>query len=187
MDRAGARALRWLTESRTSAATGCLAGDAMACRRALGLEDAKNPLTARYTAGDIRRLLSDFRYGDARLQACFAGDDGSCLRFAEASRFSGLAVIPASTDARNSLLRYVRAVRGADAVGRIFTGPPALMGARLARATGMRADSLVLGWRAWVLSRGRPGRVHTPVSEALTALVSAGLLVLLATRRTRWA
>ena len=186
MDRGGERALRWLTESQTSAGSLCLAGDPAGCRRALGLEDAKNPLAARYTAGDIRHLLQEQRYGSARLQACFAGYDGSCLRFAEESRYSGLSPIPASEAVRTSVLRYVRATRGAEAVGRIFAGPPALMGARFARATGLSLDSLVLGWRVWILSRGRPGRVRTPVGEALAALTFSGVLVLLATRRTRW-
>jgi len=186
MDRDGERALRWLTESQTSTGSLCLAGDPAACRRALGLEDARNPLAARYTAGDIRRLLQESRYGSARLQACIAGDDGSCLRFAEENRYTGLSPIPAPEAARTSMLRYVRATRGAEAVGRVFAGPPALMGARFARATGLSPDSLVLGWRSWVLSRGRLGRVRTPVGEALAALVFSGVLVLLATRRTRW-
>jgi len=186
MDRGGERALRWLTESQTSAGSLCLAGDPAGCRRALGLEDAKNPLAARYTAGDIRHMLQEQRYGSARLQACFAGDDGSCLRFAEESRYAGLSPIPASEAVRTSVLRYVRATRGVDAVGRVFAGAPALMGARFARATGQGLDSLVLGWRAWVLSRGRPGRVRTPVGEALAALTFSGVLILLATRRTRW-
>jgi hypothetical protein len=187
MAQGGARALRWLAEAQTSAGSECLAGDASGCRRWLGLDDARQPFAARYSADDIRRLLGEYRYGGARLQACIAGDDGSCLRYVEEDRATGLSPIPAGEDVRNSLLHYVRLMRGAEAVGRVFAGPPALVGARFARATGLPTDSLVLGWRAWVLSRGRPGRVGTPAAEAIAALCFAGLLAGLATRRPRWA
>jgi hypothetical protein len=186
LNREGARATRWLVEERTTSGTRCLAGEAGGCRRWLGLDDAAQPLSARYSTADIRRLLATYRYSNARLQACMGGDDGSCYKLVEENLTVGINPIPAPDDARNSLLHYVRATRGAEALQRVFEDRQGLMGARFARATGQSVDSLVLGWRAWVLSRGRPERVRTPVGEAVTALLSAGLLTFLATRRQRW-
>jgi hypothetical protein len=93
--------------------------------------------------------------------------------------------IPAGPALRSSLLAYVRALPGDLLVPALadHSGP---VGERLRRTAGVTEDSLVRGWRIWLLTGGGQRLVTAGVRDALPALVLSGLLLLSATRGGRW-
>ncbi len=178
-------AVRSLAAGETRAAVDCLGGRPAACRLWLGLDRDADPYAVRYTAEDIRaflRRLPYFSYG-SDWSRCRDGADDACLRFA---RTSAMPATPAGPLGARSLLRAVRAVHGADAVGRAFSDTSGSIGERLARSAGISEDSLVVEWRAWLLTGGAKSTVTASGRDAVPVLVFGGLLLLAAARSGRW-
>jgi len=191
LDEEGESAIYHLASEATSA-TGkeCLAGTVRSCRYWLGVDADSVPYDVRYHPDELRSAVS-VRWADylgPEMNPCRQGDDAACGRLFRGIRegWRPLALIPAPSEARASLIRSVRAIHGADALRRAFADTAGSVGERLARASGMSEDSLTAQWRMWVLSRGRPERVTAGTGEAFSAIAFTAILLGLALRSGRW-
>jgi hypothetical protein len=164
----------------------CLSGRAAGCRRYLGLDADAHPYEARFTPGEVRALVANYYGGYPGIVPCRTGDDAACLRVIERFDFSGTGAVPASGDTRAGLLAAVAATHGSGAVQAALADRQGSVGERLARASGTSVDSLVLEWRAWALSGGRPRHVQAGPGDLAPALAAVALLLFLATRSGRW-
>ena len=178
-------AYRALTESPWSVGARCVAGESAGCRLWLGLDRDSAPYTARYAASELRSYFTTgspwwWVRRSERGVACTNGEDAACVEFAAHEQRPE--PVPAEAAARGSLLRSVHALHGPAAVARALADSAGSLGDRLARAVGIREDSLVLEWRYWVLTRGGRPRDRSFASEAAPVLLAAGLLLFVATR-----
>jgi hypothetical protein len=182
----GPGATRALMRGDTYAGATCLAGSVAACRLWLGLDADANPYLVRYRPEELRQLVHGRWFPDDRANElahqCTTGSDAACLQIAS---LGYLPSIPAGQDLRSSLLGYVRA-RPANLLVAALAGHSGSVGERLARAAGTTEDSLVAGWRIWLLTGGGQRRVTAGVRDALPVLVLSGLLLLAATKSGRW-
>ncbi len=178
-------AVRELAAGNSRAGTECLGGRAAACRAWLGLDRDASPFTARYTVAEIRDIVSHrmIEYLDPTAQQCVRGSDDACLRYA---RSGGIARVPAGMTSTRSVLRSLRVLHGADALRRALADTSGAIGQRLARAAGIGEDSLVLEWRAWLLTGGGRRSVSASLPDALPVVFFGSLLVLAAARSGRW-
>jgi hypothetical protein len=193
MNREGAAGAQELMAGETEAGARCLEGDALPCRRWLGLDRDPAPFATRYRPVEIRRILVKRTLGwgaggwSGLASECAAGSDLACLQVAEHGGWAGwLSPIPASPTPRGTLVREVRALHGAEAIRRALTDSTGSVGERLARAAGISEDSLVVEWRSWLLTGGGNPKVAAGARDALPALVFAGLLLFAAARSGRW-
>jgi hypothetical protein len=176
--------LRALAESQHASGQGCIAGNAAACRRWLGLDAVAQPFRERYTPADIRRIARGNHYrSDSDWQRCDQGDDAACYRFVESNEV--IDPIPAGSEMRASLVRALRALHGGPALQAALRDTTGSVGERFARAAGLSEDAFVLEWRAWVLSRGRPERVTAGAGDAGAVLATVAAVLALAMRRGR--
>jgi len=168
------------------AGAGCLAGSASACRHWLGLDREPDPYAARFLPAELRGYYERdwWSRGQSRSRACLAGSDVACVAFA---RESGRPpVVAAGNAARRSVLRAVREIHGPQAIARALADTSGSLGERLARASGVPEDSVVMQWRRWSLGQGRPTGSRLGGREALPALLFAGLLLFAASGSGRW-
>ncbi|MGD0991148.1 MAG: hypothetical protein ABR998_01585 [Gemmatimonadales bacterium] len=178
-------AVRELAAGDTRAGTECLGGRAAACRSWLGFDREASPYTARYTAAEIRNIVSHrmVEYLNASAQQCVRGSDDACLRYAQTG---GVAPVPAGLASVRSVLRAIRVLHGAEALRRALADTSGAIGDRLARAAGIGEDSLVTEWRAWLLTGGGRPRVSASARDAMPVLLFGGLLLFAAARSGRW-
>jgi hypothetical protein len=95
------------------------------------------------------------------------------------------APVPADGFARRSLLRAIHDIYGAPALAAALADTAGAIGTRLARATRVSEDTLVLAWRRRVLGLAAFGS-RAGAREAMPALLFAGLLLLAAAGSGRW-
>ncbi len=177
---------RELTMPRFAAGEACLAGRPIGCRRYLGLDDDLRPYAVRFTPAERREFAGNMHGSFPGVATCRNGDDGACLALLERYPFTGLGGIPSSADTRAGLLAAVAAMHGPAAVRAALADRQGSVGERLSRAAGVGVDSLVLEWRAWALSGGRPHHVQAGIGDLAAALVAVSILTFLATRSRRW-
>jgi hypothetical protein len=165
---------------------GCLSGKAASCRLWFGLDDDADPYAARYGAADLRALFQQtwLAHNHPNGRACLAGSDSGCVAFA--GEVGQPDSVPADGGARRSLLRAVHDLHGAPALAAALADTAGSIGQRLARATGVSEDSLVLEWRRLVLGQGGALQSRAGGKEAVPALLFAGLLLLAAAGSGRW-
>jgi hypothetical protein len=184
--RDGPGAARDLMRGDTYAGAECLAGSVAACRLWLGLDGAANPYLVRYRPEELRQLVHGRWFPDGRANElahqCTTGSDAACLQVAS---LGYLPSIPAGPALRSSLLRYVRALPG-DLLLPALADHRGSVGERLARAAGVGEDSLIRGWRIWLLTGGGQRPVTAGVRDALPVLLLSALLLLAAARSGRW-
>jgi hypothetical protein len=169
----------------------CLTGEAAACRQALTLDSADDPARAWYGPDGRRHLVvADFAGAFDRgarqreWRACRDGSDSTCLELLQ-SLPPGSVPNPLDYASRLSFLEFARQVGGPETFQRLFATPSGPMGARLAAATRVSADSLVLRWRTAVLA-ARPRSVSLPPWEAWLALGWVGVFATCGLRSSRW-
>jgi len=165
---------------------GCLSGKAASCRLWFGLDDDADPYTSRYGAADLRATLQNVWLVNRSVngRACSAGSDPGCVAFAR--EIGQPLPVPADGGARRSLLRAVHDLHGAPALAAALADTTGSIGRRLARATGVGEDTLVLEWRRLVLGQGGALQSRAGGKEAIPALLFAGLLLLAAAGSGRW-
>jgi len=185
-DRAAEWGGRELTAPGFRAGDECLSGRPSGCRRFLGLDADAHPYAARFSPSEIRALLANYYGGYPGIVPCRLGDDAACLNVIERYDFSGTGAIPAGGDTRAGLLAAVAAMHGPRAVQSALADRQGSVGDRLARAAGISVDSLVLEWRAWALSGGRPRHVQAGLGDLVPAIAAVALLLFLASRSGRW-
>jgi hypothetical protein len=178
------------------AARACLAGEPVPCLAAFGLNAPDAPLTDRYTPEERRFLVlqNGARLGRVRaaeLRACAGGGLAECdlalagylERYPTAQ--NRLWSVPFGPEVRSSLLWYALVRGGEGAWGRLLAHRGEAPLAALEAASGLDADELVLGWRAWLLA-SRPVQHAGLGMQALTGGMWILLLIALAARSTRW-
>jgi len=165
---------------------GCLSGKASSCRLWFGLDDDADPYGSRYGAADLRALYQNMwlHNNHRNGRACLAGSDSACVAFAR--EIGQPLPVPADGGARRSLVRAVHDLRGAPALAAALADTTGSIGQRLARATGVSEDSLVLEWRRLVLGQGSALQSRAGGKEAVPALLFAGVLLLAAAGSGRW-
>jgi len=183
---AAERGGRELTAPRFTVADRCLSGEARGCRLFLGVDADAHPYRDRFTPAERRSMLEGYYGGYPGVVACRNGDDAACVRALENAPYTGTGGIPAGGDTRAGLLAALAALHGPVAVQVALADRQGSVGERLARAAGVSEDSLMLEWRAWALSGGRPYHVRAGFGDLAAALVAVSLLVFLATRSGRW-
>lgn len=187
--RDGEQARRELLGGDVRVGARCLEGDVAQCRLWLGLDREARPFRVRYAPGELRRLISggtwwEYESSGQPARDCVHGSDEACIRFVESGRF--VDSIPAGALARGSLLRAVRALHGATALGSALADTAGSVGARLTRASGVSEDSLVAEWRAWLLTGGGGRRVTADVGDGVPVVIFGVLLLFAAARSGRW-
>jgi hypothetical protein len=186
-DRENAWAAFWaLTRSPWAVSASCLAGAPAGCRLWLGVDRDTAPYEARFSAGELRQTIVEaVRWSAERVESgrsCLDGADAACYAFVRETRFAS--AYPADETGRRSVIRAVQVLHGAGAVARALADTAGGIGERLARASGIGEDSLMLEWRYWVLTRGGRPADRNLLADAGPALLLAGLL-LAAARRSR--
>jgi len=164
----------------------CLSGSTAGCRRFLGLDGDEHPYAVRFTPSEVRHLLANYYGGYQGAAACRTGDDAACLQLIERYDFTGTGAVPASGDTRAGLLAAVVALHGPRAAQAALMDVRGPVGERLARATGISEDSLMLEWRAWALSAGHQRHTQAGFTDLLPVVGAVALLLYLSTRSGRW-
>jgi len=187
VQRDGPGAVRDLMMAGVSTGADCLGGDIRGCRLWLGLDADPNPYQVRYRRDDLRRALAarSFAWGNtvALARQCLEGLVAACTR---AASLGLLPAVPAGPSARGSVLAFIRARGGPDAVTRALRDSSGAIGDRLARTLRLPEDSLVGEWRIWVLTGGGRRRVTANLRDALPVVFFGALLLWAATRSGRW-
>lgn len=173
-----------LARSSWAVSARCLAGDAAGCRLWLGVDRDSAPYEARYTAAELRESMSQgakwLAERSASGRSCLGGMNAACYAFARETGYTK--PFPADDAGRRSLIRAVWALHGAVAVAGALADTAGGIGTRLARASGVGEDSLMLEWRYWVLTRGGRPSVRGLLADAAPAVLLAGLLLAAAWR-----
>jgi hypothetical protein len=176
-----------MTDEHWSRGRGCLAARAEDCAAYLGLDRSDDPLRRRFTPEDLRAEFETWPYyGPAQdlWNSCRNGDDEAC--YAMWPRLQSWRTEPAPVQSKHSVLFFVRAAYGKDALRRLLsdtTGSPA---ERFERVLGKTPEALAGEWRSWVLSSSGRTPVRAGFKEAVATVVAAGLMLALAARSGRW-
>jgi hypothetical protein len=175
-----------LTRSPWSVSASCLAALPAGCRLWLGVDRDQAPYEARYTGVELRRtILEGAKWYAERSESgrsCLDGADAACYTFARDLRWAS--PFPADDPGRRSLIRAVHDLHGPGAVAQALADTAGAIGERLARASGVGEDSLMMEWRYWVLTRGGRPSERNVLADAAPAVLLAGLLLAVA-RRSR--
>jgi hypothetical protein len=176
-----------LTRSPLSTPGRCAAGEVEGCRLWLGIDRDTQPFAERFTAADLRNRLREGSLSDASGtsetgHACLEGVDAACVAYFQSHRISD---IPAPEASRRGFLRMYRSAFGANAIERAVADSTGSIAERLARAAGVREDSLVMRWRYWALTRGGQPRDRSTAADAVPGLALAAVLLALVVRGRR--
>ncbi len=173
--------------------SGCMLGNLVECRKALGLTPTDDYLTAWYTADDRRTLvLQRERPSDrlspiqaARYDECVDNsDDESCATFLRAQARFQRTRPPLSATVRSSLVRHALEVGGSGSYRRLFYAKGSIAD-QLTAAAGMPADALLRSWRTMLFEvAGTPTSVTFPLW--LSAILWLAVFSAMALRSTRW-
>ncbi len=168
-------------------ARACFRGSVQDCRAALGIS-GDDPVLEWLDAADRRHYVdASLKYlpiPQARYDRCAGGDDDECvalMRLAPNQRPSP----PLSVMARLLLLAFALDAGGPNAFPRLLEHSGRPMDARLAAASGLPVDSLVVRWRNNVLAT-HPNTVAADARAAWGAVVWSVLFAIAALRSTRW-
>ncbi len=165
----------------------CLAGEASGCRLWLGLDADSAPFRSRYTAAELRSTIARGYGRSADVARCAQGDDEACVQVAGSRlNYSGVDEFPATVNARLSIVAGLRDLHGPEAMRRALADTTGSIGERLARASGVGLDELVLDWRRWLLAGGRAQHVQAGAGDLLAALAAIAVFLFLSTRSGRW-
>ncbi len=173
--------------------SGCMLGNLVECRKALGMTPTDDYLNTWYTASDRRALVLErprpsdrlFPIQAARYDECVEnGDDESCATFLRAqARFQSTRP-PLSATVRSSLVRHALEVGGSGSYRRLFYAKGAIAD-QLAAAAGMPTDALLRSWRTMLFEvSGTPTSVTFPLG--LSAILWLAVFGAMALRSTRW-
>ncbi len=187
------RAYTELVTAPFTSTSGCMLGNLVECRKALGMTPTDDYLNTWYTADDRRALVLErerpsdrlFPTQAARYDGCVdGGDNESCATFLRAGvRFQGTRP-PLSATVRSSLVRHALDVGGSGSYRRLFYARDAVED-QLAAAAGIPADSLLRSWRTMLFeASGTPTSVTFPLG--LTAILWLAVFSAMALRSTRW-
>ena len=187
------RAYTELVTAPFTSTSGCMLGNLVECRKALGMTPTDDYLTTWYTADDRRTLVlgrerpSDrlFPTQAARYDECVDGrDNESCATFLRAGVRFQTTRPPLSTTVRSSLVRHALDVGGTGSYRRLFYAKGAIAD-QLAAAAGIPADSLLRSWRTMLFEvSGTPTAVTFPLG--LSAILWLAVFGAMALRSTRW-
>lgn len=177
-----------LVSARTAVASRCYQGDLEACKRALLIERASDPVMDWHDSTTRRQVIRRNgalarRIDVAATEQCEAGSDSSCvslLREFPENRFRE----PAAGALRSAMLRHAVAVGGDGAIERLLTAPPE-PAARLALAAGMPIDTLLHGWQQRIHDTHAPSE-DLSLGITIMALAWATGLGALSLRSSRW-
>jgi hypothetical protein len=187
MPRDGEAARRELLTVGVRVGERCLEGEVAGCRLWLGLDADPRPYRDRYRPAELRRILERrqaYRTPGSAVHQCLEGLDGACVQAAEQGGI--LPSVPAGFAARVSLIHAVGVLYGTEALRAALADSSGAIGERLARAARVGEDSLVGGWRTWLLTGGGHPRVTADVADGAPVLVFSALLLLAAARSGRW-
>lgn len=183
------RAYRSLLRTASAAVTDCYDGALDRCWDALGLDHQDEWATAWYHPSERRLLAGRLARAtnppaEGILSGCLDdGNDEACTALL-VDRGAG-AFIPLPPGARMTLVAHALSLGGPEGYTRLVAENEAPIKDRLARASGVSADSLIGSWRAAAL-QARPD-VHDDTKKSrwsvlMWFLVLAGI----STRSTRW-
>ena len=175
----------WVLGAQSEAVKRCINGSALSCGTVLGLEEYDDKLAAFYGPGDYPSLVES--HGVQRtdpdsvrtaVDRCIRNaDEASCAQMIR--RFPVGDPLPAQS--RLSLVAVALEHGGAGAAGR-YLATTGTIRERLAAASGVPTDTLLLLWRDRVLA-SRPS--HNVTGAALAGLGWSLLLLFVSMRRPR--
>ena len=177
-----------LVSARSAVGSRCYEGDLEACKHALLIERAADPIMEWHDSTTRRQLVRRHgalarRIDVAATLQCEAGSDSSCVRLLREFPESHFRE-PAAGALRSTILRHALAIGGEGAVERLLTASPE-PAARLASASGVPIDSLLRGWQRRVHDTHAPSE-DLSVGITLMALAWAAGLGSLSLRSSRW-
>jgi len=171
-----------LRTASVAGAAGCTDGHLGACAVALNLGSTSPEDLRRFIADRLRERRSESALRALYVACVDDGDDEACLTLLDRA---GVPAPVLSTRARGTLLLVMRDAGGAGAVPRFFADTGAPIVPRLEAGAGMPIDSLLADWRETVMAYRPPPSTVPPGAQWL-AFAWVGVLVILATRSTRW-
>ena len=182
-------AYRSLVRTASAAATDCYDGTLDRCWDALGLDHQDEWATAWYTASErrwfVRRLtLSSNPLVEGILSSCLDAEKDDACTALLVDR-GAAASIPLPPGARMTLVAHALALGGPEGYTRLITDTEAPIKDRLARASGVSADSLISSWRAATL-QARPDVHGDTKKSGWSSLIWLLILAGVSTRSTRW-
>lgn len=187
-------AYRSLATAGSGASRSCLAGDLEACAATLGLAPVEGPrifqwLTPRQRRNVVMKTTLPWYAGtdrqDPDVVACLDRDETAACdaALARMDRLDGAVLTTPALPV--SVLWYAVEVGGEGAWRRAIEDPAATPADVLERASGLDAEAVIAGWRAFMLDH-RPA-VHAGLGRsALTALFWILIFAGFAMRSTRW-
>ena len=181
-----------LVTAPSTPARDCFLGALPACRIALGLQSAGDPLDLWYPGTAERRALVTLVFADffnhgasaGAFASCTAGVDSVCdalLRRLPAGSLPG----PLGTQARTTLLRVALEAGGRDAYHRLVADSDQALSDRIASAANADLDGVLTRWRDQILA-ARPPAVSLSWWEIALTLAWAGVFGACALRSSRW-
>lgn len=177
-----------LVSARTAVGSRCYQGDLEACKRALLIEPAADPVMDWHDSTTRRQLVRRHgalarRIDVAATRQCESGSDSSCVRLLREFPERHFAE-PAAGALRSAMLRHALAIGGDRAIERLLTAS-AEPAARLASAAGVPLDTLLRGWQRRVHDTQAPSEDLSAGITLMTLAWATGLGAL-SLRSSRW-
>jgi hypothetical protein len=168
----------------------CFADDLTACRAALELDPASDPIAEWYDTQDLRRFIE--RVGMARgwgsaeewIPCVQEGDDAACDRLFRAG-LDGSVLHPVSPMAHQTLAETALQIGGDGAYGRMLQTGVTTIADWIAAVAAAPADSVIARWHSNVVA-ARPAPTTLTAATGWAALAWIVVLATIATRSTRW-
>lgn len=180
-----------LVTAPSPAARRCYLGDLDACRSALGFVPVSDAVADWYDAPRRRQIVREIENldqvrGSSRAYTACVTDlsDTDCLALLRRAP-PGAIPPPLPPSARFSLVRSAIELGGRGAFARLSASRGRPIEQRLAAASGVPGDSVLLSWHAAVLA-ARPQRVTVEARGGWIALAWGVAFGLLALRSSRW-
>ena len=181
-----------LVTAPSTAVRNCFLGELARCEDVLQVRDTTGLLERWYATPAEREALvtGSFAYYFGRggtaalLQRCRQHHDDACTDLLRSLPL-GTVPRPLSAEARLLLLREALRAGGRDAYPRLVASPEAPIGVRLASASGMTLDSLVIRWRGSILA-ARPAPLAMPWWAGVAAMSWTAIFGACALRSSRW-
>jgi len=181
-----------LVTAPSEVARACFLGDIARCRTALDLVDTADAFLRWYPSAAERRHVLETAFPDyfnrsasaATWHTCVTGNDTACIELLR-SLPSGSIPRILDSDARRLLVHVALRMGGREAYGRLLADSNASLSARLARASGVPADTILARWRAAIIA-SRPKPVTLPNWGIIAALFWTIVLAVCGMRSSRW-
>ena len=170
----------------------CFLGDLPKCRSVLDLDNSASPYLQWYASPAERRAVLLRSFADyfnrpataAIWRECMGGKDADCVQLL-GTLPRGTIPPPLDAEAHRLLAHVALRLGGRAAYGRLLADSSAALGERLAAASGVGLDTLLVRWRAKVLA-ARPAAVTVPRWGTAVALAWILLFVGCGLRSSRW-